>query len=46
VDGRHGVTGAVQDHFGKDAALVFVGQALPQPAIDCESAREDSQFWW
>ena len=33
VDERHGFTGAVQHHFGEDAALV-AGQALAQPAID------------
>ena len=33
MDERHGLTGAVQHHFGEDAALV-AGQALAQPAID------------
>ena len=33
MDERHGFTGAMQHHFGKDAALV-AGQALAQPAID------------
>ena len=33
MDERHGLTRAMQHHFGKDAALV-AGQALAQPAID------------